>query len=98
MLQYLVKLVRGNYPDLLGVHGDMVSVDAAQHVIIGTLDSELEKMAYQLSQVKEITASEGKKIRQETETPLSSPSLEALLDQNATTAGVLKNHTCDQRE
>ena len=98
MLQYLVKLVQDNSPDLLSVHEDMVSVGPARHVIIETLDSELNKMTNQLSRVKETAATEGKRTREKSEAPLSIPSLEALPGQNATITGAAESHACNQSE
>ncbi|KAL7542696.1 hypothetical protein ACHAXR_011993, partial [Thalassiosira sp. AJA248-18] len=63
VLQYLVKLVKANEPDLLNVHEEMPSIGPAQNVIVDTLVSELKELNDQLISVKGTAASEGRRIR-----------------------------------
>lgn len=63
VLQYLVKLVRDNSPDLLCVHGDMASVGPAQYVVVDTLASELRDMTARLARVQGTAATEGQRNR-----------------------------------
>merc|ERR1712183_512564 len=65
VLEYLVKLVRDNSPDLLCVHVDMVSVGLAQYVIIENFDSELKEMTNQLAHVKGTLATIGQGKKEE---------------------------------
>jgi len=74
VLQYLVKLVKVNEPDLLNVHEEMPSIGPAENVIIETLISELKELVDQLNNVKETATAEGRRIRNEKEpSPNSSP-------------------------
>ena len=63
VLQYLVKLVKANEPDLLNVHEEMPSIGPAENVIVDGLVSELNELHSQLNSVKGTAAAEGKRIR-----------------------------------
>jgi len=63
VLQYLVKLVKANEPDLLNVHEEMPSIGPAENVVVDGLVSELNELNDQLSSVKGTAAAEGKRIR-----------------------------------
>ena len=63
VLQYLVKLVKANEPDLLNVHEEMPSIGHAENVIVDGLVSELNELHSQLNSVKGTAAAEGKRIR-----------------------------------
>jgi len=65
VLEYLVKLVRDNSPDLLCVNVDMVSVGPAQYVIIEKIGSELKEMTNQLTHSKATVAAEGQRKKEE---------------------------------
>lgn len=64
VLQYLVKLVKANEPDLLNVHKEMPSIGPAENVIVDGLVSELNELINQLKSVKETASVEGKRIRE----------------------------------
>ena len=64
VLQYLVKLVKANEPDLLNVHKEMPSIGPAENVIVDGLVSELNELINQLKNVKETASVEGKRIRE----------------------------------
>jgi len=63
VLQYLVKLVKNNEPDLLNVHEEMPSIGPAESVVVETLVSELKELKEQLQHVKATATAEGKRIR-----------------------------------
>jgi hypothetical protein len=75
VLQYLVKIVKGNEPDLLNVHEEMQSIGPAESVVVETLVSELKELNEQLKKVKVTATAEGKRIR---DGILTGPSLTAL--------------------
>ncbi len=64
VLQYLVKLVKANEPDLLNVHEEMPSIGPAENVVVETLVSELKELNEQLTSVKGTAAAEGKRKRE----------------------------------
>ena len=64
MLQYLVKLVKTNEPDLLNVHKELPSIGPAENVIVDGLMSELKELNDRLSRVKETAYIEGKRLRE----------------------------------
>lgn len=64
VLQYLVKLVKANEPDLLNVHKEMPSIGPAESVIVDGLVSELNELNSQLKSVKETASAEGKRVRE----------------------------------
>ncbi len=66
VLQYLVKLVKGNEPDLLNVHEEMPSIGPAESVVVETLVSELKELNDQLQKVKTTATVVGKRIRDAT--------------------------------
>ncbi|KAL9179362.1 hypothetical protein ACHAXT_008652 [Thalassiosira profunda] len=63
VLQYLVKLVKANEPDLLNVHEEMPSIGPAENVMVDTLVSELKELNDQLVSVKGTAEKEGRKKR-----------------------------------
>ena len=69
VLQYLVKLVKGNEPDLLNVHEEMPSIGPAESVVVETLVSELKELNDQLQKVKATATTEGAKMRENTPSP-----------------------------
>ncbi|KAL7495540.1 hypothetical protein ACHAWT_005507 [Skeletonema menzelii] len=69
VLQYLVKLVKGNEPDLLNVHEEMPSIGPAESVVVETLVSELKELNDQLQKVKSTATTEGTKMRENTPSP-----------------------------
>ncbi|KAL7551802.1 hypothetical protein ACHAWF_014998 [Thalassiosira exigua] len=64
VLQYLVKLVRANEPNLLNVHEEMPSIGPAENVIVETFVSELKELDEQLTSVKGTAAAEGQRKRE----------------------------------
>ena len=64
MLQYLVKLVKTNEPDLLNVHKELPSIGPAENVIIDGLASELKELNERLNSVKETATLEGNRLRE----------------------------------
>ncbi len=64
MLQYLVKLVKTNEPDLLNVHKELPSIGPAENVIVDGLVSELKELNDRLSSVKETAYMEGNRLRE----------------------------------
>ena len=65
MLQYIVKLVKENDPDLLKVREEMPSIGPAVNVIFDSLDSELKVLNEQLAHVKKTAETDGKRVRAE---------------------------------
>ncbi|KAL7522550.1 hypothetical protein ACHAWX_007259 [Stephanocyclus meneghinianus] len=63
VLQYLVKLVKVNEPDLLKVHAEMPSIGPAESVIVDGLISELKDLSERLKNVKETAIAEGIRYR-----------------------------------
>lgn len=64
MLQYLVKLVKANDPDLLNVHKELPSIGPAENVTADGLVSELRELNDRLLGVKETASLEGNRIRE----------------------------------
>ena len=80
VLQYLVKLVKANEPDLLNVHEEMPSIGPAQNVVVESSVSELNELNKQLSSVKGTAAAEGRRVR-DGKNPVKLTALEKLRQQ-----------------
>ena len=81
MLQYLVKLVKANEPDLLKVHEEMPSIGPAENVVVESLVSELKELNDQLESVKATAEAEGRRIRESHEPDLNISSIDKLKQQ-----------------
>jgi hypothetical protein len=64
VLQYLVKLVKINEPDLLNIHKEIPSIGPAENVIVDGLLSELNELINRLKIVKETASVEGERMRE----------------------------------
>lgn len=96
VLQYLVKLVKANEPDLLNVHEEMPSIVAAENVIVEALVSEVKDLNDQLTSVKGTAEAEGKRIR-DGKAPLTKRSaLEKLRSQKTKIKDVAGVHMYNQ--
>ena len=84
MLQYLVKLVKANEPDLLKVHEEMPSIVPAENVVVESLVSELKELNDQLDSVKATAEAEGRRIRDGKEPVLKITAIEKLKQQQTT--------------
>jgi len=63
VLQYLIKVVKTNEPELLRVHEEMPHLGPVENVVVETLVSELKELNGQLMRVKETAVTEGKRVR-----------------------------------
>eukprot|EP00804_Cyclotella_cryptica_P000890 CCRYP_001117-RB/>CCRYP_001117-RB protein AED:0.15 eAED:0.22 QI:0/1/0.78/1/1/0.92/14/0/3367 len=81
VLQYLVKLVKVNEPDLLKVHAEMPSICPAESVIVDGLISELKDLSERLKNVKETAVAEGNRYRDTKVASLSGTALDRLKQQ-----------------
>jgi len=81
VLQYLVKIVKANEPDLLKVHEEMPSIVPAENVVVESLVSELKELNDQLDSVKATAEAEGRRIRDGKEPDLNISAIDKLKQQ-----------------